>query len=437
MGIRSARKGKRPAREGKRPARAGLSSVRTALAGKKSFIKKVLACVALLLLCVVPALFVNSIIGYLPALIVACMLIYLGLYSFIIRRSTSFEELSNLTSCERGSRIDFKVNISNRSPLLLSRVEPQFYISDLFGDDESIMKRVTTLAPFEDREFEFTLRFDHIGVYSAGLRNITVYDLLGLFTHTMANANRYEVSVTPRLYYLRDFRVSNELMNESQKMLTSVINDGMDYAGMRDYEMGDPMKSVHWKMSARSRKLVTKLHESYVNPTLTIIMDFHTFPYDHETMMNIYDAIIEIAFSVDQYAHDNSIDSYIVFQDRNGVKRRESIGASERYGTIVAELPRISSEKFKGVAVDYINDEIENPYAANNIVICTSCFDDRMVSLLANARNRGKTPTLFGIVPKELPEEERRNVTRPLRLLDSATTPYYILDSADDLNKIL
>lgn len=417
--------------------RNGIRLTRAFLARRKTLILKVLACVLLLVLCVVPALFVNTIIGYLPALIVACMLIYLGAYSFIIRRSTTFEELSSLSSCERGSRIDFKVNISNRSPLLLSRVEPQFYISDLFGDDESIMKRVTTLAPFEDREFEFSLRFDHIGVYSAGLRSITVYDLLGLFTYTMTNANRYEVSVTPRLYYLRDFRVSNELMSESQKMLTSIVNDGMDYAGMRDYEMGDPMKSVHWKMSARAKKLVTKLHETYVNPTLTIVLDFHTLPYDHETMMNIYDAIIEIAFSIDQYAHDNSIDSYLLFQDRHGVRRREAIGSSERYGTIVAELPRISSESFKGVATDYISAEIENPYASNNIVVCTSCFDDMMISLLANARSRGKTPILFGVVPRELPDEERKNVTKSLRLLDSATTPYYILDSADDLNKVL
>ena len=418
-------------------ARTGIRSARAFLGRKKSLILKALACLLLLAFCVVPAVFVNTIIGYLPALIVVCTLIYLGVYSFIIRRSTSFEELSTLSSCERGSRIDFKVNISNKSFLLLSRVEPVFYISDLFGSDESLIKRVTTLAPFEDRDFEFSLRFDHIGVYSAGLRSIKVYDLLGLFTHTMTNAKRYEVTVTPRLYHLRDFRVSNELMSESQKMLTPIINDGMDYAGMRDYEMGDPMKSVHWKMSARSKKLMTKLHETYVNPTLTIVMDFHTHPYDHETMMNIYDAIIEIAFSIDQYAHDNSIDSYIMFQDRNGAKHREAIVNAERYGTIVAELPRISSESFKGVAADYISAEIENPYASNNIVVITSCFDDTLVSMLVNARNRGKMPMLFGIVPKELPEEQRRHVTKSLRFLDSATTPYYVLDSADDLNKIL
>ena len=402
-----------------------------------STLRKVLVCIVLAAVCVVPALFVNNLIGYLPLLMVLCALVYLGVYSLVIRSRVTFEELSSLSDCERGSRVDFTVRIKNGSPLLLSRVEPCFYISDLFGEDESLMRRVTTLAPFEERDFNFSVRFDHIGTYSAGLRSICIYDLLGLFTFTITNTTRYEVTVSPKIFEVGHLQVANELTSESQKMLASVINDGMDYAGMRDYSMGDPMKSVHWKMSARSRKLMTKLYETYINPTMAIIFDFHSYPYDSETMMGVFDAVVEAGMSLDHYAHGANIDSTLVFRDRRGYDAHVKVNSLEEYTRLVDQMPKISASEHAGVAAELVSDEVNNPFAANNIVVCTSCFDEKLISTLAAARNRGKNPVLLGVIPRSLPEEERKRITRPLRFLDEVSAPFFFIDSADELKEKL
>lgn len=413
------------------------SGVKHFFIGNASVVKKALACMVLLLFCVVPALFVNNLIGYLPALVVLAGIAYLGIYALVIRHSVVFEELSNLKDCQRGSAVDFVVRLKNKSPLLLSRVEPNFYISNLFGEDESVMKRVTSLGPFEEREFSFSIRFDHIGSYSAGIRSIEIYDLLGFFTVSISNVRRYEVTVSPRIYDIARLEVANQLTSESQKMLTSTINDGMDYAGMRDYAMGDPMKAVHWKMSARSRKLITKLYETFMNPTITVIFDFHTYPYDPETMMCVFDAVVESGFSIDNYARYEQIESTLLFQDSHKRTVRRTIKDRDDYGLLAHEMPKISSSDMQGAAVELLKMEAGSAFGSHNLVVCSSYFDEALASALVVARNRGKNPMLIGVVPENMPQEQRKRIIKPLRGLETAGVPYCILGSAKDMKEKL
>ena len=95
----------------------------------------------------------------------------------------------------------------------------------------------------------------HCGAFTYKIVKLQIYDLLGFF-HINRKINRnYEILVFPRPeipdampdtygFKAKNLRKSNQPMSE--------IYD------IRDYQQGDPVKTIHWKMSAKKDKLLVK-----------------------------------------------------------------------------------------------------------------------------------------------------------------------------------
>lgn len=54
---------------------------------------------------------------------------------------------------------------------------------------------------------------------------------------------------------------------------TATAGSGIDVLGTRDYAPGDPLRSVHWRASARRQQLVTKQFAREASVSLTLVLD--------------------------------------------------------------------------------------------------------------------------------------------------------------------
>lgn len=52
-----------------------------------------------------------------------------------------------------------------------------------------------------------------------------------------------------------------------------VYDDPLEFAGLRDYSRGDPMRYINWKATAREGELLVNLHESTLSQTVTLVVD--------------------------------------------------------------------------------------------------------------------------------------------------------------------
>lgn len=52
-----------------------------------------------------------------------------------------------------------------------------------------------------------------------------------------------------------------------------VYDDPFEFAGLREYARGDPMKYINWKASARAGGLLTNLHDSTLSQKVTVLLD--------------------------------------------------------------------------------------------------------------------------------------------------------------------
>lgn len=410
-----------------------LQKIRTSVKPRKKLIAKIALLLLVIALCFVPVLFVKNIIGYLPLAMVLVMLLLSFVYVRIMKHVITMDETTNLGNCKRGSRIDYVIKLKNRSPLLLSRIEAVFYVRDMLGGDERQQLRTANLLPFEEREFKLAIRFDHIGEYTAGLKRVEVFDLLGFFSYSFENTVQYPVVVSPQIFDISKLSVANETTSDSRRLLVSVINDGMDYAGSREYALGDPMKSIHWKLSARTHSLMTRLYETPINPSLSIIIDSFSPQYDKETMLFNFDAIVEAGFSLSAYARANDIDCDLRFLDRSGHYRCVEAPDASGYPGIVRDIAPISFEEGAGKSIELIEIAARGARTASTVAVCTSALSNELIGELISLQSRGKKPIVLAVLPEGLDPKTRKEMMKPLNRTRASGISFVVFAHAEEL----
>ena len=397
---------------------------------------RVAVCVLLACAFAVPAVFVNRVIGYLALFMFLAALALSYVYLRIVRAGLEFSQEGAGGGCARGESVRFSLVVRNNSPVPAVRVEALFFISDLFGGPGKTTLRPITIPPRSTKRFDFSVRFDHIGTYQVGIREVRLHDLLNVFNATQANYELQEVSVQPRLFDVASLDVSDDAFTESKVTVRSVINEGMDYAGVREYRWGDPIKTIHWKLSARTPDgaYFTRLYETATNPGVALVVDLQAPAYEAEELMGIYDTLVESALSLERYISETGMDSELLFVDDAGASRRFPGPLSVNYSEVLDTLPRVSVGSGQ-VALELMRTESASVYAQSNLVICTASITDDLVGAALAIKSNKRHPLIFAVVPAHIDAERRRELLRPLRRLDGSGIYYAVLSSAADLEE--
>ena len=398
--------------------------------------QRILLCFFLLVVCVLPPFFVNNPIGYMPGITLVLLFAVSFIYLIHIKSSLSFVAKFSQGQCSRGCELDFTIDVKNASRLMALRLDLQFFVSDLYGKADKEISSSTSILGKREENFCIEVSFAHIGIYTAGLNSIVIFDPLGLFFLKIPCDSFCTVEVTPNIVDSIDVDVSSELMRESERITQSIASDDMDYVGVRDYVIGDQMKSIHWKLSARKREHLTRLFETHINPSLTAVIDFHTPKYSTEELMCCNDALLETALSMENFARKNGFDTEIAFVDKDDNLVRSSLFAQsdiEEFFELIKSLPLPSPKIDKTNALDILRDGQGAFLGSGVILFCTSWLDEETLSSVFECRAKHKRVILFFIVPKAQQREFCEKNKTALLHLQTAAIIYFVIANATDL----
>ena len=402
-------------------------------------IKRVTACVVICTVLAILPVFVNSLFGYVPLVSFVALIMLSGIYIRVLKRSLTFEELSASADCQRGQSIDFIIRLTNRSVLFFPKIKVSFYVSDLFGSADTLQESTITLAPLEVRDFIIDVRFDHIGRYSAGLRQVVISDPLGLFRATLEGSHATYVAVTPRVYDMSSLETITEETPDSLERVLSASENSMDYATVREYVPGDPLKAIHWKLSSREPEgiYLTRLYESYSNPSLDIILDFCApAGLSAEEMMSVFDALLETAFSLCNWAEGCGMACHLVYRSKAGEPRMlDSHMDAWSMLEACSDMPQIGCDRRLAVDAYEMLAQISRSQTSSNIAVVSSRIEERMVQAVVDAKGAKKHLLFFGLLPHAMSGQELADYVRPLRALGGFSIASYTLSNASELDK--
>lgn len=401
---------------------------------------KVVVCAIVFVICLFMALLIGdtdyhaTAIGWMPLLAFIALIVLMYAYVSVAARSLDYHESAEFAHYERGDKVPFAVEFTNKGPLVLLNVRAELYVADVNGDIASSRITTVTLGPRATREIHFDVPFEHVGMFAAGLNRIVISDFLGLFERTIDCERTSFICVMPKVPHLGSLAFSDDSDAENFKMLKTALADSLDYAYVRDYEPGDPLKTIHWKLSARTDHYLTRLFEKTVSPGVVVFMDFHAPGENVDESMELRDCVIESALAVADFARSRGLDTEIRYVNRFEEERRLVSWDDEAIVNMVREMPRTSGdEDVKQRAIEEVQRIAVNMQAQNNVVVCSADIDVDMVGSVITARQLRKSPFFMATVPHRLVDRDLERYTAPLAALEAQRIGYHVISRSAEL----
>ncbi len=411
-------------------------------AGLKVFGRALLLVVCGILL-LLPVLLIAHPIAYVPFISAVLLVVVSFVYLQLLKRNLSVHLSSMAAEVERGSDGQLSVVLQNKSFLPAARVTLEFFVTNLFGETDEVQRISCSIKRKDTLNVNFNVRFVHLGTYYAGISNARVFDLLGLFSSGLQGAQRRQVVVSPREV---DFENDLSLLNatdESKRALRAVLDDNVDYAQVREYRPGDPMKTVHWNLSAKSvnNAMYTRLFETHVNPSLSVVIDPLSPHKNSEDLMSTFDGMVEAAAAICKLARQCGIDSDVHFMGKSTQPEVLRIASTKDACNLVSRMHTITHVAKAGALDVQANEMLARAglqtHSSGSVALITSRSTSKLITTLQDILHMRKSVLAFLIVSSNLVGKERKKFCAPLKRISASGGFWWAVESNEVSTKVV
>ena len=117
------------------------------------------------------------------------------------------------------------------------------------------------------------------GYYQLGPLLVESGDLFGLQRRYKVLTEPHFLLVMPKIVPLEGYDLASRLPIGEVRMTHRLFEDPTRISGIRPYEKGDPLNRVHWRATARTGSLQSKLYDPSSISGATFLLDFHRDSY--------------------------------------------------------------------------------------------------------------------------------------------------------------
>ncbi|HEY3673669.1 MAG TPA: DUF58 domain-containing protein [Acidimicrobiia bacterium] len=140
----------------------------------------------------------------------------------------------------------------------------------------------------------YRLPTDRRAVIDVGPIAITRADPLGLWRTRRRHGDIERLWVHPRTFVLFGLPAGRTRSLDGQAA-DAVEHGSITFHALREYVVGDDLRHVHWKSSARVGSLMVREHVDTSLPQLTLLLDTRSSAYDEESFETAIEAVASIA----------------------------------------------------------------------------------------------------------------------------------------------
>jgi uncharacterized protein (DUF58 family) len=347
------------------------------------------------------------------ALIYGGHLLYTALYVMLLLPAASLltavctlwgisvEQAPAMTTVVKNERGGYSVTLRNAVRVGLGMVN-YYFASDDFAVESDACALGIPIRPFMKpltADVGFTIRYR--GIYRLGLYSMGVTDFLGLFSLRRALSSRVEVIVYPRVRELTHFPLAAHLLSKAQANLNTRQEDYTDIADTRPYQPADPIKKIHWKLTAKRGEWIVKNYQIASQSGMAVLVDSTRHPLPYEESVKLEDRVVEYAVAVLRYCLRRQMPTELFF-GRSEREYGRHIGDFEALYGMAARLEfRDPPQSFPCLAAlnDYLNEAVDNV----NVVILTASLNKALYERIINAAHFGHFVAVMYFVPERGP----------------------------------
>jgi len=183
---------------------------------------------------------------------------------------------------EIGQAADMTVEIENHGRLAI----PWLLVEDSLARDallqvpqrikaEGARLVLVRLQPGETFHLHYKVSFLMRGFHQLGPLCLETGDVFGLHRRFRVLAGPHYVLVPPKVLPLEGYSLASRRPIGEIRLAHRLFEDPTRVAGVRPYQQGDAMNRIHWRATARTGVLHSRIYESSRVAGATFLLDFH------------------------------------------------------------------------------------------------------------------------------------------------------------------
>lgn len=223
------------------------------------------------------------------------VLLLLGILALLVLASTDIWAIycmRNLRYVRRlseqrvlfGEEFTFSITLENAKllPLPWLEIEEAIARSLVFssrnarvrqGSESTVMESLFSLRWYERVTRRYTVTCMQRGVHAIGPTTLRSGDMFGFLSRQETLANREYLLVYPMVLPLTRFSLPARHPFGDYKAPRRLLEDPSRVVGVRDYQYGDELRRIHWKATARTMQLQSKVYQPTTTYTMVIFLN--------------------------------------------------------------------------------------------------------------------------------------------------------------------
>ncbi len=195
------------------------------------------------------------------------------IYALLGRTALRVIMLSESATVEKQTPYTYKIRLVNEWILAYPFVEADIRLPDADCVGTYLHRVKLALPPLSDYTVNNTAAFRYRGMYEIGVERLYIYDFFRIFKICMPTDAKHAVSVLPRrrLIEFSGGEATSDSASKSPKKSESY--ERLEISDIREYMLGDQLKSIHWKLSTKSEELLVREYDAGASKTTYVLCD--------------------------------------------------------------------------------------------------------------------------------------------------------------------
>jgi len=306
-------------------------------------------------------------------------------------RMSPGEEFTLTTTIENNKRLPISfLTLSEKMPAAIEFVADSDQYKD--GTDLWHLSKYT-IGWYERKRRIYKLKCNQRGAYVLRDIKVTVGDLFGLSAESSLEEDFLEFLVYPKLMNINKFQFANTNFQGDSYVKRWIHQDPLYIKGIREYNVEDRMKDIHWKSSLKMDKLMVKEYDFTSDRELTIIVNGQCGePHWGSIQPSAIENGIKVAASLAAIAIKEGVPSgmwtncqLVGVQTKISAEVYPDINALRKIMELSARMSYSINVKFS----DYLRSKITEFSRNSTYVIITPHLDEESIGILSKLRRRG------------------------------------------------
>jgi uncharacterized protein (DUF58 family) len=182
-------------------------------------------------------------------------------------------------------------------------------IDNTIGNMGDVQPRpnIVSMMPTERELVESKTQIKYRGIYDLGPVELRISDVFGAFTWNSKYYSKSFVKVYPRVHHIERFGLKSLQSFGTLSTKNKAYEDNTSVSDIRKYSLGDSVKKIHWKVTAKKGSLHVKNYQLTGSASGYIFLDLKKSCYSKGNPRVLEEKAVETAASLVSYFLSKSV----------------------------------------------------------------------------------------------------------------------------------